>query len=250
MFMTRTFQGVALLMLLLACLLVSAPARLLGMLLPQGQIVMQGFSGSLWRGSASRCLVQAGPGYLHMGTVQWRLEPLSLLLLAPRLSLDSKWGGQTLATGLVLRGQQDIDLYDLEANIPAGLVRQFAPVALGGMLSVQLERLQLRGGLPQEASGRLVWRDGVWLAPSGPITLGSYAMDIGQDPGGPLTGEVLTLSGPVEASGAVQLQDRAYAIDISVAGQGAQDPRLQQALSLVASPQGQGYHIKLDGDFQ
>ena len=56
--MSRFAIGVALTLLLLLSLLVSAPARLLNWVLPGDQVLMQGFAGTLWRGSASRCLVQ------------------------------------------------------------------------------------------------------------------------------------------------------------------------------------------------
>jgi hypothetical protein len=247
--MSRTLGILALALLLLVCLVASAPARLLGLVLPAGQVVLQGFSGTLWRGSASRCQLRVGPGYLQMGAVQWQLQPASLLLFSPRVRINSRWGSQTLAAEVVWQGQQDIDLYQLDANFPADLVRQFVPVALAGTLSLQVEQLLLRAGLPVEAAGRLVWQNGVWLAPAGPMQLGSYALDFSQDRDGPLSGDVLTLSGPVEASGAVQLAGRKYDVDIGVAGQNGLDPRLQQALSLIARPEGQAYRIKLDGEF-
>lgn len=247
--MSRLVWGAVLFILLLLCLAALAPARLLGLVLPAGQVVMQGFSGSLWRGSASRCLVQAGPGFLHMGAVHWRLEPLSLLALAPRLNLDSAWGAQTLSGTLVLRGERDLDLQDLDASFSAGLLRQFLPVALDGTLSLQVQGMQLRDGLPRETAGRLVWQDGLWQAPSGPLPLGSYAMDFHQAGEGPVVAEVLTLSGPVEAAGSARLDGRNYLVNITVTGPGAQDPRLQQALSLVARPEGQGYRIELDGEY-
>lgn len=248
--MSRTVRAAALVLLLLACLLVTTPARILGLLLPPGQVIMQGVSGTLWRGKASRCLVQTQAGYFHLGALDWRLSPWSLLLFAPRLTLESKWGNQAFATTLVLQGGADVDLYELEATVPADLLRQFVPVNLAGVFSVQLNPLKIRGGLPVEAAGRLVWQDGGWNSPNGPVPLGSYALDIGQAPGAALAGEVLTLAGPVTARGPLQLQGRTYSVDILVGSEAGLDERLQQALSLVARPVDQGYRLKLDGEFQ
>ncbi len=245
--MSRSLGAGALVLLLLASLLVTAPARLLGLVLPAGQVAMQGFSGTVWRGKASRCLVQTPAGYLHLGAVGWQLDPLSLLLLAPRLSLDSRWGSQTLTGQLTLRGARDVDLAELEANIPAELLRQFIPVNLAGVLALQLGSLELRDGLPVKGDGRLVWRDGGWDSPSGPVALGSYALDFSQGAGGLLAGNVLTLSGVVAAQGTVTLQDRSYGVDITVSSETGLDGRLQQALGLVARPVDGGYRIKLDG---
>ena len=247
--MSRFAIGVALTLLLLLSLLVSAPARLLNWVLPGDQVLMQGFAGTLWRGSASRCLVQVGPGYLHLGAVQWSLEPLSLLLLAPRLALNSVWGNQVISGELVLRGRQDIDLYDIEAVVAADLLRQFAPVALTGSLSMQLSSLQLRDGLPHAGEGRLVWQNGGWQSPQGLLPLGSYALEYLQAPGAALEAEVLTLSGPLQASGAAQLQGRTYQVNILLGSQAPMDTQLEQALSLIAAPESGAYRMKLNGEF-
>jgi hypothetical protein len=244
----RTLAGGGLVLLLVTSLLATVPARVLGWLLPAEQISMQGFSGTVWNGEASRCLVKTPAGYLHLGVVSWRLQPLSLLLFAPHISLKSVWGGQTLDAELIWRGADELELRELEANIPAGLLRQFVPVSLAGLFSVQLGHLHLRDGVPVEGNGRLVWQQGAWDAPGGPVGLGSYALDFSQQSGAALIGDVITLSGPVDAEGVVQLQDRTYNIDISVQSPGGLDPRLQQALSLMAKPVGRGYRMQLDGD--
>jgi len=246
---SRTFRVFALALLLLLTLLATAPARLLGLILPPEMIVMQGFGGTLWRGTASRCLVQTPAGLLHLGVVQWRLNPWSLVMFAPRISLDSAWGSQSFTTELVLRGEQDIDMTALEATFPAGLLSQFAPVELAGLLQVQLEYLVLREGVPTQGKGRLVWLDGGWDSPTGPLPLGTYALDFAQAPDAPLQGEVLTLAGDVSAQGSVELAGKSYGIDITVQSAAGLDQRLQQALSLMARPVEQGYRIKLSGSF-
>lgn len=246
---SRTFRVLALALLLLLCLLATAPARLLGLILPSQMIIMQGFSGTLWHGTASRCLVHTPAGFLHLGVVRWRLDPLSLILFAPRISLESDWGSQSLRTQLVLRGGQDVDFSALEATVPAGLISQFAPVELDGLLQLQLEYLMLRDGVPAQGKGRLVWLNGGWDSPSGPLPLGSYAVDFAQAPDGPLQGEVLTLAGEVAAQGSIELAGKSYEIDITVQNEAGLDERLQQALSLMARPVEQGYRIKLGGGF-
>jgi general secretion pathway protein N len=249
MFRSRTLGALALLALLLICLLVSAPARLLGLVLPPGQAVLQGFQGTLWQGRVSRALVQTPAGYLHLGAVSWQLDPLSLLLFAPRLAVESRWGSQSLAGTVVLRGEGDFDFSGLEASVPADLLRQFVPVRLDGTFALQFEELQLRGALPTVARGRLVWQGGGWNSPSGPVPLGSYAMDIDRTAEGALQGNVITLAGVVTAEGTVELQDRTYLVDLTVQSEGGLDNRLQQALSLLARPVDGGFHIKLDGEF-
>jgi general secretion pathway protein N len=244
--MSRLVLGLALALLLGITLLVSAPARLLNLLLPGSQVSISGFDGTLWQGSASRCLVRVGPGYLHLGAVQWSLDPWSLLLFAPGLTVSSTWGGQSISGDITVRGRTDIDLENFEASLAADVLRQFAPVALAGVLSVQLEQLQLRDGLPYSGAGRLVWREGAWQSPQGLLPLGSYALDFQQPAGEALRGEVLTLSGPVQAEGEVRLQGRDYSVNILVGSEAYPVEQLEQALSLIATPEPGGYRVRLE----
>jgi hypothetical protein len=170
-------------------------------------------------------------------------------LLAPRLELSSVWGNQVISGDIVLLGQQDLDLYNFEAVVAADLLRQFAPVALTGTLSAQLDKLQLRDGLPYSGSGRLVWQNGGWQSPRGLLPLGTYTLDFHQAPEEILQAEVVTVSGPVQASGTVELHSRDYRLDILVSSPGAMDAQLEQALSLIATPQSQGYRLLFSGEF-
>ena len=245
--MLPRMYGLILALLLLVALVVTAPARLLALVLPADRVVMQGFNGTLWRGSASRTLVEIGPGYLQLGSVDWSLAPLSLLTFRPRLDLSSEWGRQRLEASLVLRGDADFSAHDVSANLPAELVRHYLPVVLKGELSLQFSHLQVRDGLPYEALGRIVWQNAAWLSPSGVRPLGSYAVELEQAAGGDLDGQVVTLAGPVEASGSVQLSGSEYRIDVLLGSDEPLDKQLSQALSLVAVQEAGGYRVALQG---
>ena len=248
--MSRVTLGLVLALLLLISLVLSAPARLVGLVLPGEQIVMQGFNGTLWRGFASRCLLRTESGMLHLGAVSWELGPLSLLTLSPRLTLDARWGRQRISGAVVLRGDRDVDLHQFEATVAADLVRQFAPIALGGSISASFTRLVVRDGMPLAGEGRLVWQDGAWSSPTGQLTLGSYAvewLDVGD---GQLRGDVITLAGPVEATGEVALEGGAYRVDVLIEGERELDPRIGQALALIAAPENGGFRLQLDGELR
>jgi len=241
--------GIALALVLALSLIVNAPARLLGLVVPSEQVLLQGLAGTLWQGSASRCLLQLPQGYLHLGAVRWSLHPLSLVRFAPRLTLSSEWGEQVVGGDVVLRGASGVDLMDFEARASADLVRQFAPLAVDGRISAQLGHLLLRDGLPYAGEGRLVWENGGFQSPQGRVALGTYALDFLQEAGGPLRGQVLTLAGNLEAQGDVELRGRAYSIDLLLGGAATRDAQLKDALALMAAPEGDGYRISLDGEF-
>ncbi|TGD74021.1 type II secretion system protein N [Mangrovimicrobium sediminis] len=234
-------------LLLLVALVATAPARLLPLVLPAQQVQLEGLSGTLWRGAASRATLLTAAGGLQLGRTEWRLRPLSLLLLSPAVEFSSNWGAQTLAGIVRTSVSGNIDLRDLDARVDAALLSHFVPVRLGGDVSLQFARLRVEGGLPSAAEGRLVWQGGSWNAPQGPRALGSYAMDVTTGDDGTIRGEVITLSGEVEATGSVSFAQRAYGVDVGLRGAGLDDPQLRRALQLMAAPQDDGFRLQLQG---
>ena len=247
--MSRLWIGVAAALVLLIILVATAPARVIAPFLPGDQLVLQGVSGSLWRGRSSRALVAVQGGHLHLGRVSWSLSPLSLLSLGPRIAVESQWGEQRIEAELVYRSPRSMELTDVDAVLSAALVRQFVPLELSGSFSLLLPHLVVEDGMPLEGAGRVVWQNGGWVSPQGRRPLGSYAMDFEQLAGSALLGEVVTLSGELQASGTVSLDGRDYAVDILLGGRGLEDPQLQQALQLVAVPDGDRFRVKMSGSF-
>ena len=180
--------------------------------------------------------------------MEWRLAPLSLLLFAPRLDLETRWGAQTFEGEVTLEDADSLSLLDAEANLPASLAQQFLPVALEGTLSARFERLRIVNELPVETEGRLVWQNGAWLSPQGRLPLGSYALELSQPPEALLSGEIISLAGPVRAEGSIEVDGRSYKVDALLSSEGALDPQLQQALSLVAVPEGDAFRVRLGGE--
>lgn len=225
-----------------------APARLLGFLVPADQLTLSGYTGTLWRGSASRATVAMPGGWMHLGRVQWQLRPWSLLLLSPRVNVDARWGSQLARGDVIVRGGEAFGFRAFEVLVDAALIRQLAPLALDGMLRAEFEHLEIDAGSPLSASGRAVWQGAAWLSPAGRKLLGDYALTLEQADGQALAGEVITLAGPVTAAGRVELDGRAFAIDLDIGSEGAMDPGLQQALSLMAQPVSSGYKLVLNGE--
>ncbi len=247
--LSRLAWAAALALLLVAVLAVNAPARLLGLVVPAEQVRLQGLEGTVWSGSAARAMLRLPQGYIHLGKVRWTLQPLSLLLFSPRLTIDSEWGGQVLSGDVTLRGTGSLQVRDFDARVSADLVRQFAPLAIDGRLSAQIAALSLVDGLPRRAEGRVVWEDGGFLSPRGRIPLGTYALEFLQPPGEALRGEVVTVAGPLEAEGEVALDGRSYRIDLLLGSEETLDRQLRDALALMATPEGGDYRLELDGDF-
>jgi len=243
----RLWLAVALSMAVL--LLAMAPARLLSWFVPGTQLVLESVSGTVWRGRASRALVSVGDGYFHLGALNWTLSPFTLLTFSPTVQLESSWGTQRLVGEVIYHGPHDLSITDLDASVPAAVLKHWLPLELTGNLILQAPSLVLEQGLLYEASGRIVWQDGGWESPQGPRRLGSYAMDFEQLAGGSLLGEVITLSGDVQAGGQVSITGKDYGVDVLIGGRGLADPQLRQALQLVAVPEGDRFRVRLEGAF-
>ena len=235
----------------------SLPARLLPRLVDDDVLRLAGVSGTLLEGSAARALLPTPAGLLHLGRLSWNVHPASLLTLSPRISLRSRWGAQQLTAELRVDGRR-LELTDVEANVDAQLLRTLMPVAAGGRISLQFERLLLDNGLPLDAEGRVVWQDARWQASQVAYALGTYVAvvtrAVGPTPATPenvaLRARIETLAGPVSAEGAATLDGPRFALDVAIRGAGRPlEAQLEQALRLIARPEEDGYRLRLDGAF-
>lgn len=234
--------------LFLCVALVKAPARLLGLVLPAQQVVLQGFSGSIWNGSVDSAAVAVAGGFMQLGAVHWKLAPWSLLLLAPRADVETRWGRQTLVADVSFSADGSLRLRDASVNVPARLIRQWLPVLLQGSLNLLTEDLSLQNLRLEAGSGRLVWRDARWIGASSSQDLGNYVVEFEVTGEQQVVGKLSTLSGPVEASGEITLQEQQYTVDVELRSESEISPELGSALELLAEPVESGYRVKLSGN--
>lgn len=239
--------------LVLLSTLISVPGRVLPHLLPHDSLSLSGISGSLWRGTAARAVLNTPKGSFHLGELHWKLRFLSLLSLSPTLELTSVWGAQRIAVLARLRNE-DIYLRDLDASLDAAIVGLWVPISLTGRLNFLFAKLRVADGELREAKGRMVWQNGGWTDAARSSALGSYvaSFETGNDaPDGFSTVVVTveTIDGPLLAEGQVSLQRGSYDVDLALQPAGnALDPALVQTLSLFATPSENGYLLRLNGD--
>lgn len=227
--------------------ILSVPARVVPLLLPDDRLVLSAVSGSLRHGNAGRVLIQTAAGYVHLGDVTWRLSPWSLLRLAPRVELQGEWGDQRFSVVTVV-SRDALKLHDLDASFAASIAKHWLPVELSGRVSVVFDRVTVKAESIEDVAGRVVWQGAAWRSPRGERPLGDYvalltsaetrAVDIAVD----------TLAGPVVATGGARVAPASYSTNLTIAARaGALDAELAQALSLIASPADNGYLLRLDG---
>jgi len=245
----RFTTGLVLAAFFIVVIIVKAPASVLGRALPAERLQTEGFSGSLWRGSLRNVLLALDGQYLALGEAHWRLHPLSLLTLSPALTLNTQWGRQRIEGVVTLRGGGDFELQDFSAKIAASLLRHWSPLQVAGRLELLSPQLKIEDGTIVAGAGRLVWHNARFKVSGGQLPLGSYALDFKVSEEGLLSGEVITLAGPIEINGPVQLRGRRYEVDLQLQAGQTMPRELSRALQLVANPVAGGFRLKLGGDF-
>lgn len=240
--------GAALMVLFVVFMLISAPARLLGSLLPAKQLLAQGFRGSLWKGSADSVAIAVEGGYLQLGTVHWDLSPWSLLLLSPRMDVQSSWGSQRLEGHVTVYPGGDLFLRDLELSLDAALVKQWLPIHVDGQLSAIIQEMSIEDNQLAAGSGRLVWQRARWFGSGGAQPLGDYVAEFDIPAVGELSATLSTLSGPIDLQGQASVFGRAMTLDAKLTSERDFHPELAQTLQLVANPIDKGFHLKMTLD--
>ena len=247
--MSRSVLAAACGGLLLLILLITAPARLVGYWLPDQQLSVQGFSGSLWRGQASRAAVAVPGGWLQLGEIEWRLSPWSLLWLSPHVELKARWGRQLIDASIIVSPAGTIELEQTSVTFSAGLIQQWLPVQLGGVINLLVPNMELAQGRPISGEGRLVWQHASWTGNSGSQLLGDYVIEFKVQADRQFSGVISTLAGPVQATGTVSLQGRNYTVDVQLESEQGFNREIANALQLMAAPIENGYQLKFSSEF-
>lgn len=174
-----------------------------------------GIEGSLWRGRAALASV-AGLGFYDL---QWALDPLSVLSGAIRLDLEAHQPGGFIS-GSMRAALGSVELADLRATTSLATLATLVPLGdVQGLVSVQLERLELRDGWPVSAVGqiRLGQLEAPLLTPGGPselIPLGDFLVTLTDEDAAALSGRFEDRDGPLEVAGTFRLTpDRGYVLE-------------------------------------
>jgi len=247
--MTSWRLAIALAGLLTLVLIVSAPARLLGYFLPADSLSVHGYSGTLWRGSVADLAVRLPDGWLQLGPTRWTLSPWSLLILSPRIKLDSEWGPQVIEADIALSPSGALRLRDSSATFSASLVQQWLPVQLRGSLRLALAELHLSDERLLQGRGSLVWQGAFWRGVRGSQRLGDYVLEFEVPAEQQLRGTISTLSGPIRVEGGFEAAGRQYSVDVLMTSAEGFDSELASAMQLMAAPVEGGFHLKFNSEF-
>jgi general secretion pathway protein N len=161
-----------------------------------------GIEGTIWRGRAALATVVS----VGMYNLEWSVSPWSLL----KGSIEAQLQAQQpdgFVRGTIHAGLRSLRFSDLQAATSLATISELVPLGdVQGLLSVQLEDLELRQGWPVRGVGqlRLGQLQTPLLMPNGPselIPLGDFLVTLVDSEGDALTGRFEDQGGPLEVSG-------------------------------------------------
>ncbi len=219
--------------------LVSFPARVaVAWFGPEG-VTLGGVQGTLWRGSAAFGAVAGMP----VSDLTWDLKPLGLVV--GRLGADITTRlADGFVEGSVTATPSRLVLTDLRGTSRLGAFGELLPLGgVDGLLTWQLERLELAQQWPVRAIGRLRVAS-LSAVPFGIDNLGDYQLDFAdQAAGSGVAGAVKDTGGPLAVQGSLTLTpDRGYSIAGRVSARPSASAALTNGLSLLGSPAPDGSH--------
>jgi hypothetical protein len=227
----------------IAAVLALFPAATAYHWLAPAQLQAAGIEGTIWRGRAALASIDG----LGMYDLEWSVAPWSLLSGGIDAAIQARQPDGFLS-GSVHAGIGSLRVSALQATTSLTTLGQLVPLGdVRGLLSVQLEELELRQGWPVRAIGqvRLAQLQTPLLMPGGPsalVPLGNYLVTL-VDTGSPaLTGRFEDQGGPLEVSGSFSLTStRTYELRGLVRPRDDAPQEIAQALQfLTGAPDSDG----------
>lgn len=187
------------LLLWLAMVVTLIPAHWAAWLVNQAApLQLSQISGSFWKGRAASAQLQIDEHTLSMGTLDWDLNPWSLLILRPCLDVKTKLNKQKLS-GEWCFGLGGIGLHDTEFSASAELAQLWLPVNLQGQISGQIQEATIDGEARVTAlNGNINWNQARYYNGRHWMTLGAYAAKLSNNQSGGVSAQIFDLSGPIQ----------------------------------------------------
>ncbi len=196
-------------------------------------------SGSFWSGRAASAALELEGEVLPLGTLQWRLRPLSLLWLQPCVDFKTALQRQQFS-GRGCAGPTGWRLDDGEFSGAAALAGLWSrDLEIDGDISVQIQSARGGAGGVDAIDGNANWRGARFQYGGNWMNLGSYAAKLKQDGNGGVDAEVFDLDGPIELRMLVNLKQN-LSFSGTIKPRDGAPALLSQALPLVGERNGDG----------
>lgn len=210
------------------------------------EVYLYGIQDRLFEGSASQAFV----GQLAIDKPSWTAKYLPLLLAQYRVAVRGTVDGYPLQASARLAPYGSTALYDLKAALNLKTIMPLLQLPLmpaQGLLSLDMDKIRLKGNVANFAEGKAELRNAQWLLMRPSLALGTLSAEISTE------NEIITAQvsseGPLLIRGKCTLNpDGHYATDIQLRSSPGADPRLGNLLKTLGQPKDGWYLIKMQGN--
>lgn len=241
---------ISLLVLLFVALVVKAmPAQfVLGLTKPP--VLMDGVSGTIWKGKAGNVVLPYQGSFFSLGKVEWQLNPFSLLLLKPCAKINAELEAQEINGNVCASAGGDIVLKNTTVSIPARAAEIWAPVSIEGEIFLNIEELDYADNTVKSLTGDGSWNQARYHNSQAWMSLGQIAFELKENDKGGIHAKVFDIEGPMKLdlnsnfsiAGAYDIRG-----DIELRQNAPQE--ISQMLSIIAQQKGQNkYYFEWVGN--
>jgi len=225
-------------------LIATIPAKpFVELLNDDGIVLIQGVSGTLWRGTAHVIDVD---NIAQLDNTKWSLSGWKIFLGEIAIDIDSQYAGRDVTAEIGSSFLGRLFVNDLVADITAENVTKLAniPIAqLSGLISADIKHAQWKQGELPSASGIINWKDAtVTVADS--ASLGNVTITLNESDNHPLTADIKNQGGDIKINGDAKLVPEAdYAVNITLTPTASANKNIKQSLKLFSKKQNNGSYL-------
>lgn len=240
----RWFAGAGILAFLVGFLAL-LPARVVYQWLAPDELRLAGISGTVWNGRAAHASVNGW----YVRNLEWRTRPWALALgqAKARVSGEPQAGFFDATVGVGAGGKVSVTAATASVSL-ASLAGALSQPGLSGEANLQIERLEIRDGLPIAATGRVAVASLFAPAIYEAAPIGGYQAEFFTREDG-IAASVEDTDGVLDLAGSLTLSpDRNYAFVAQLAPKPGIDDGLRNRLRFLGNPNERGqYELRLEG---
>lgn len=234
----------------LLALLIVLPASWMAAFLPESIRCAQ-WRGSIWRGQCQELTLSNGQKVvMKLTSLQWKLQPTTLLRLSIGAGFHSAWPQGEAAGSVQVKPGGHIVVRDMRGS--SQLDRSFfgaLPEGWQGHIDIRDFELDWSSSNIGHLGGELLVSN---LVDRRGVVLGGYRLAFPPGSTSPYEGDLSDTGGPVEVQAKVQLTaDQSWTLEGRMRARDAGDRRLAQGLDMLSSPDASGWRrLSAAGQFR
>lgn len=162
------------------------------------QLALSGITGTLWNGRASLASVKLNQKDFPLGQLEWDLHPLSLLLLKPCATVETRQGDQEIAGEICGGLGGSVELHETDITVLATSLQELLPVPVEGKFTARIEQFQRSDNAVKDLKGVLTWTGARINNGSTWMDVGNYGAELNDNGQGGVNATIFNTEGPVQ----------------------------------------------------